>query len=107
MSSLVSCQMYSLLDTWQNFEIALELWSCAISNFTRFLFLSKCKGQKTKGDLIFHMYLTFEKLNLATESLIVFGSENIPYHLKGLSLTVSETTNFRLLQIKRVCRRPF
>ena len=33
MPECVSFRLYLLLDAWENFDIALDLWSRAISNF--------------------------------------------------------------------------
>ena len=47
MPECVSCRLYLLLDVWEKFDIALDLWSRAISNFPTHLEVNSRKETNT------------------------------------------------------------
>ena len=55
MPECVSFRLYLLLDAWENFDIALDLRSLAISNFPTHLEV-KYSRKETHTDIIFYMY---------------------------------------------------
>ena len=73
-------------------------------------FTKQSLGVRKSSFLLFHyIFLPFArkkaKFNLSLSTIIAFMQ--VQYHLEDIWLTHYQTTNFRLLQTERVCRRQF